>query len=396
LRESLAKAPASARRGSRGPGTLPSHASLFTGRYPTELRADYRRGLEPGIPTLASVLRGRGYRTLGITGNEYYTAWDAHLGRDFDEWRDYQSTPWQVLLSAWPWQMQVIRDIERARSPRAVLSAIRRGSPRAPTTLSFAPRHATNVSREFLSWQAALPTDVPFLAFLNLFDAHRPRYATRKFLTRFTPTPRGRDYYDAAIAYMDAEVGVILDSLRARGILDQTLVVITGDHGELFGEHGLFGHSTSAWRDVLWVPLVMRYPTAIPAGTQVDQAVSLRDVAATILDIAAPDLVGAPLPGVSLASLLRKDANGEATSPVFSYAHQGVNVNPEFPNGRGPVTSLRLDSLHYIRDGRGVEHLFNLTRDSTESVDLAMAPHLAQMLHRARGLSMSLARDKAR
>ena len=374
---------------STAPWTLPSHASLFTGRYPTSLRADYRRGMESGVRDLASVFRARGYRTVGITGNAYYTSWDARIGQHFHDWRDYRISPRQVLLSAWPWQMNVMRGIERATHVRAKLSAIRHGSFRAPATLSFDPRHATQVRRDFLRWQATVPTGTPFFAFLNLFDAHRPRYAPASYLTRFTPAPRGRDYYDGAIAYMDAEVGIILDSLAARGALDNTLVVVTGDHGELFGEHDLFGHSTSTWRDVLWVPLVMRYPQQIPAGTRVTTPVSLRDVAATALALVGGRDGNTPFPGGSLAGLIH-GLPAAGHSPVFSFAHRGVNVDPDFPNGRGPVFSLRLDSLHYIRDGRDVEHLFNLAVDSGETQDLAGLPEHQAILQSARAITDSL------
>lgn len=374
---------------STAPWTLPSHASLFTGRYPTSLRADYRHGMESGVNDLASVLRARGYQTVGITGNAYYTSWDARIGQHFDDWRDYRISPRQVLLSAWPWQMNVVRAIEHASGTRAKLSAIRHGSFRAPATLSFDARHATQVRRDFLRWQATIPEGTPFFAFLNMFDAHRPRYAPSPYLARFTATPRGRDYYDGAIAYMDDEIGTILDSLAARGALANTLVIVTGDHGELFGEHDLFGHSTSTWRDVLWVPLVMRYPGKIPAGTRVTTPVSLRDVAATTLALVGGRDSTTQLPGGSLVGLFRGDP-ATARSPVFAFAHRGVNVDPDFPNGRGPVFSLRLDSLHYIRDGRNMEHLFNLVSDSEETINLARSPGLQSILQSARAITDSL------
>lgn len=74
------------------------------------------------------------------------------------------------------------------------------------------------------------------------------------------------DAYDGGIAYLDQELGLLYDELRERDILGDTLVVITSDHGEMFGEHQLYGHGSSLHRPQLHVPLLMLFPTRIPAG----------------------------------------------------------------------------------------------------------------------------------
>src|SRR5205085_8095982 len=87
------------------------------------------------------------------------------------------------------------------------------------------------------------------------------------------------------IASLDHHVGLLLDELERRGVLDNTLVIITSDHGEHFGEHNLLLHGNSLYRDLLHVPLVVIAPGRVPAGRRVKEFVSLRDLPATVLDL---------------------------------------------------------------------------------------------------------------
>ena len=92
--------------------------------------------------------------------------------------------------------------------------------------------------------------------------------------------------YDGGLAFLDRELGQLLADLERRGLLDSMIVIITSDHGEEFGEHGLFDHGNSLYRQAMQVPLVVRYPARLPAGGRVGTPVSLRDLPATILDLA--------------------------------------------------------------------------------------------------------------
>lgn len=204
---------------SAAPWTLPSHASLFTGRYPTQLAANYRRGPQDGLPSLPAILHDIGYRTAGFTGNEFYTAWDSRLGRDFERWSDYRVSARQALLSAWPWQTFALRGVVDASSLREAASALIYKSFDAPAALVFDSRHANEITSHFLRWQRTLPADRPFFAFLNMFDAHRPRFAPPAVTRRFPRRGRTPAAYDAAIAYMDEEVGALArDSAETRDV----------------------------------------------------------------------------------------------------------------------------------------------------------------------------------
>src|SRR6185436_16836154 len=97
-----------------------------------------------------------------------------------------------------------------------------------------------------------------------------------------------RDAYDESIAYLDSRIGQLFTDLEARGVLANTIVVVTADHGEEFGEHGLFYHGHSLYRAALDVPLLMSWPGHLPARTVVSRPVSLRNLGATLIELALP------------------------------------------------------------------------------------------------------------
>ena len=108
------------------------------------------------------------------------------------------------------------------------------------------------------------------------------------------------DVYDDCIAYLDRRLGILLDELDRRGVLDDTLVIVTADHGEHLGDHLLFFHGCSLYRQLVQVPLVIVDPKGVPANRVVAEPVSLRDVPATVVDLLSLGR-DAPFPGRSLA-----------------------------------------------------------------------------------------------
>lgn len=372
------------------PWTLPSHASMFTGLYPTDLAAGYTHGMDDEPATVAERFHARGYRTAGFTANATYTGWDSRVDRGFERWSDYRRTWQQVLNSGLPWQTSMVRDLQEARSLREVWVALRYVPLRAPANLYFDQKRGHLVTREFLAWERSLQDDRPFFAFLNFYDAHRPRHSPPEIQRRFTGGRNMQvDRYDAAIAFIDSQMGMILDSLGARGEAGNTIVAIVGDHGEMLGERQFVGHSNMVYRDLLWVPFLLRYPGRIAGGTRVATPVSLRDLGATLLDLAGGRASPPRIPGTSLSPLLA-GATSVAPSPVFSYAHRGNNVAARFPNATGPLFSLVIDSMHYIRHPTE-ELLFNLVRDPAEAHNLIGDPGLVAILASARQVVDSLA-----
>ena len=171
--------------------------------------------------------------------------------------------------------------------------------------------------------------------------------------------------------------------LERRGVLRNTLVILAADHGEHFGEHGgIMSHGNSVYLPLLHVPLVISYPSRIPGGTRVRTPVSLRDIAVTILD--ALGFSGeSPLPGRSLARYWSSDvaerSEGE-TDVIFSALTANDFAHSLDPVRKGPMRSLVLGNLHYIRNGDGREEIYDYIADAAEHTNLADGNDSAQVL----------------
>lgn len=351
--------------------TLPSHAAMFTGHRPGTLGVGWREPFEAAVPTLAEALLERGYATGGFVGNLYYTTHESGLARGFGRFRDYRRSVQQVLLSANLVQLPLVRRLLSARGIDAVIAILRdfdlAEDLRMPAEPSHHPRRSQVIAQEFLAWQEGI-ANRPFFAFLNLFGAHDPFRIPASWRTRFAASPSSVDLYDAAIAREDSIVGLIIDTLRSRGVLDRTVVVITSDHGEHLGARGLNGHGISLYLPELRVPLVLRYPGRVPADAWVDTPVSLTALPATIMSLVAGTSDGAhPFPGRSWLAV-----DDAPPSPVLSELEQ--SDNPEVPAGEAPLYSLITDRYHYIYSETGKEELYEVERDPGETRNLAGRP----------------------
>lgn len=350
------------------PWTLPSHAGMFTGRYPSQLSTDWQEPLDRAHPTLAEELARRGYRTGGFAANHFYTSRESGLARGFEHYEDYLRTPKQVLLSTTLTQTRLFWQLLQGSGLFGRVKALATMDLRLQVMWTSHRKLAPRATDEFLRWQAGVG-DRPFFAFINLYDAHLPYDPPAPFDTMFSPERGELDRYDGGIAYMDDALGRMFAELRRRGVLDRTLVIVSSDHGEAFGEHGLHGHGNSLYRTELHVPLLVRFPAAVPAGTFSVTPVTLRDMAATVLDAAGAAPGTHSLPGASWLRLLGAGAAG-AGSAVVSEVSAGINTDPSHPVSRGPMKSLVTDSVHYIRNGDGVEEGYAWRADPGETQDL--------------------------
>jgi arylsulfatase A-like enzyme len=197
-----------------------------------------------------------------------------------------------------------------------------------------------------------------------------------------------RDAYDRCIASLDRELGRLFEVLERRGLLRETLVIITADHGEHFGEQGLFGHGCSLYLPELHVPLVIVPPEGSPTcetGRVVKEPASLRDLAATIASVVGPLVAAAsPFPGRSLLAGPRSPGDlvlSELDAPPESDPNHGAS-----PVCRGPLVSLVDRDFHYIRRSDGREELYDLENDRGETHDLVSTDEGAETLRRFRQL----------
>ncbi len=165
-----------------------------------------------------------------------------------------------------------------------------------------------------------------------------------------------RDLYDACVASVDAELGRLLEGLARRGLLETTLVVVTSDHGEEFGEHGGSGHGYTLFDENLRVPLILAHPAL--AARRIPEQVRLVDLAPTLVELAG---LSAPptWQGQSLVPLLE----GAALPPLPAFAE----------HAHLPFLALRQGAAKLIVDAGGQRQLFDLARDAAERTDFAQA-----------------------
>ncbi len=379
--------------------SLPSHGSIFTGRYPHEMSVGRQIPLDDTHPTLAEALAQQGYVTGGFTANLFYGSSDYGIARGFS-WYDARPAM-KLTVVAHTWWLS-----------RQSLHAIR---DRMDKRQHMLRRRAEDVNGALLAWISRHPNR-PFLAVINHFDAHQPYLPPEPFNLTFSATqPRYwfteeqhllpaevlvelRDAYDSSIRYLDHELGRLLAALGERGQLDNTLVIVTSDHGEDFGEHGkdIFGHARSIYATSLLVPLVVVYPPRVGQGIRVSDPVSIRDIPATVMDVLGM-ADGHPFPGISLARYANGSVTDEERSePRLSAVakHPWADEDSHWPAAIGNLFSLAAGEMHYIVHGRGKEYLYDLSTDVLEQNDLAGSPEFAPLLGRFRFVLDSMVRSE--
>jgi arylsulfatase A-like enzyme/Tfp pilus assembly protein PilF len=297
------------------PVTLPAHASLLTGllshRHGARDNTHYR--LPEGPETLAGRLAEAGYDTAAVVAA-------AVLDRQFGLDRGFGT--YDDAVSG-----------ER---------------------LEVAERDATAVTDRALS--VARDLTPPFFLFVHYYDPHADYEPPAPFSERFRSSP-----YDGEIAYVDQQLGRLRRELQALGRLEDTVVVVTGDHGEGLGEHGEATHGVFLYQSTLHVPLIVVAPGLWPAGTRVREMVSLVDVAPTLLELAG--LPPAPgLDGRSLAGLVKGAPAGARWLPLES--EYGFNSF-----GWAPLAGLTDGRWKWI--GAPEPELYDLESDPGEGRNLA-------------------------
>jgi arylsulfatase A-like enzyme len=360
--------------------TLPTHASLFTGLYPGwhgAVRRNYRSSgapLAPNSRTLAGMLRDHGYWTGEAAANYGYLGEWSGLSQGF--------TSADVIGAAH------LADPDR---PFYLRESARKALNLVTSTAEFDQycRRASDInSLAFAMLDNAGSGKRPFFLFLNYMDAHAPYLPPQPFATRFAdrnlvpvsakefldiraavnggkrPLREGeRRYlvsqYDGGIAYVDSRIGELLARLRALGLYESTMIVITSDHGEAFGEHNLTEHAFgSLYQDQLHVPLLIKYPGQHEARRS-SALVSQVDFMPTILDVAGV-AVPPELPGRNLRSL-----SGRDSGVVFAESEPRVDLRKDV-RLRGARRAVLNGDWKLIDWTAGPPELYNLADDPGE------------------------------
>jgi arylsulfatase A-like enzyme len=402
--------------------TLPSHASMFTGRWPHELSAGWFTPLDRAYPTLAEYLGSRGYATAGFIANSWYCASDSGLDRGFTRYQDYIFP----RLSFFKTAILVDRPLDGLQAIEGFLEDWLDFDLMGPAVENLQwlfktnRKEATVVNRQFLDWLSRRrQPERPFFAFMNYFDAHYPYELPVTGIHRFGVKPRnnrestlirdwlrliqnrpspyqirfGLDAYDDCVTNLDEQLGRLIDELDRRSILDWTWVIITADHGESFGEiPGVFWHGTSLYETQLHVPLVIIPPAGGPSPRVVTETASLRDLPATIVD-AVGAKSGSPFPGNSMARFWNGPTSASTTaaapeqalSEVVPLGAFGPDPSQWLYKPRWPMAALTEGDWTYIRrEGEVREELFRVRQDAQERRNLASDPAMRSTLERMR------------
>ena len=433
-----------------GPWTLPAHASLFTGQYTADHGAHAGTTyFDPEYPPLAARLRAADYRTAAVSANTWVSP-TYGFGAGFETfWSPDEPIVPSHPASPSPLPSRSEREgngrvgkLERVGRFGAGLrsSAIERI---AGPINEFYERHggerdtgARLTNRRIEYWlRRCWSGDQPFFLFANYLEPHLHYDAPEPFKYQYLPEdidPQEADaasqdawgyvtgridvtdrefealraLYKGELRYLDFRLGELYRTLASMGVLDSTLVILAGDHGENVGEHGLMDHQYSLYDTVLRVPLCIRYPESVPAGRVVSSPVEIRDVFPTVLDAAGLPIgpSGANAETTSDRSLLnaldRVGRSRDRADPAGSNSTRDTDSVAEFSpyaiaeylvprpfvetlrEHAGSATvdlaafdrglrCLRTDRWKYVERTDGTEALFDLASDPDETCDRA-------------------------
>ena len=355
--------------------TSPSHAGMFTGRYPIALSSDWLSPLDATHPTLAEALGSRGYATAGFVANYSACGLQTGLGRGFQTYDDRRATFYRQFESNSYLLLSLAVKLERLGLFHAPPSDHRDAAEMNRDVFRGFPLGEGRPFFVFINyWDAHDPYDMRKPPFDRMFpaDAIGPRSASPRSTTGDPKNLENRAAYDDCIASLDDQIGRLMGELGRRGLLANTLVIVTADHGEQFGENGLIYHGNSLYIPLLHVPLLISFPGRIPEGRSVREGVTLADLPATVMD-----LLGfgdrSPFPGASLARRWRDEVEteeGAPASPLLSEVGRGVRTPTHEPVSRGPMKSLVAGDYHYILNGDGREEIYDWRHDPSEEQDL--------------------------
>jgi len=369
------------------PWTLPVHASLFTGRYESGHGAGAQHeGLEPGLPQMGDVFTRNGYRTAAFCTNNW--AYDdgstSSAGTGFQE-------------------------------------HIRYGDPKIPAVAPYIPSKNPNEKDKGSLKTVGLATkwiddnimgkDQPFLMFINNTEPHDVYTPPEPWRSQFlesgvtyeeavaraggqASSTMGdrcltidewmlqRSLYDGSTACLDDRIGKFANELRQRGILDDTIFIVTGDHGDVQGEQAWYAYHSQngVWESTVKTPLVIRYPKAFKAKTRCKQLVQINDVFPTLMELCGikDEEASASIQGESLLQALkaptREFALIEAMRAIhvmrraWAEAEDPESLDVRFANVW--YKAARTLQWKYIWASNGADMLFDVARDPDERFNL--------------------------
>ena len=386
----------------RSPGiwTLPAHASMFTGLPASSTGADERwLWLDSHHVTLAEHLKSHGYDTVAVAANALLSK-DTNLLQGFDT----VVNPWHPKLRTLAAKQTADKLLPNDRSNELSphYTPPEHGARNAEWARAAYKESGPLLVNALLRWVDRRSDDRPWFAFMNIMEAHTPRVPSlesRKAVMDDAQIALGlqtdqshiafhfynfgkQDYtdeelaaingvYDASLRDLDGVMRTLVEGLTERGVLDNTLLVITSDHGENLGDHNLFNHRFALWDTLLHVPLMVRYPKRLEAA-RVARPVSTGDLFGTITALsgvptpeghAYGDLFGPPEPAVVSEMALPLEREVRTVMEV----HPDVELAPWMRSGR----SLVRGADKWILWDQGALERYDIVSDPAELQNVA-------------------------
>lgn len=361
--------------------TLSTHGSLFTGQYASRHGAYFVPGsigyapLPANSQTLARIVAEHGYDTMGVVANDGFLSHTYGLDQGFQYYD--QRLEARFLGGAPPYYLRW--------SVQALLAHFY-----TYPTYEKEARYAGEINRDvFPLLERARSAGHNFFLFVNYMDAHTPYAPPAPFDTlyagrephftlarldalkmdvmakghRIADADRNHllSQYDGGIAYLDSQIDSLISRLKELGLYENTLLIITSDHGEFFGEGNLVGHEVCVCQALVHVPLLIKFPRQ-KSPAKVDDLVSSVDIMPTVLD-----QLGFPIPAsVQGRSLLRPEP--VADRPIFSESF--ADLSGTYPQFRRIQRAIYSGRFKYIQSTAGKRELYDLAADPGENRNL--------------------------
>lgn len=378
-------------------------ASLLTGRYPTTHGyTNQRYYLDADVPTLADQMQAVGYRTACFSNNLYITA-QTGLNRGFDDFyyrglgsgREATASGSLQRTGAAAWSRL------KQRIPLAVKTMVRDTADSLNTQKSLCRDDGAAATERAIFHWLAQQSEQPFFAYVHYQEPHSPYFPPKPYRKRFFPEGwlRQWDYlrfdpapyysgkkaftaiemenyqalYDGEIAYLDWRLGRLFDFLRRRNLIDQTMVIVTADHGECFGENGYIWHAFNLYESLVRVPLIVRFGAWSRRNETDDRLVQSVDILPTCLQ--AMGLEPGPNDGVSFLHAPAREAvyieSDSATMMVQRWLEKGAGLREDdFSQYLRDLCCYRTREAKLIWTSDGQHEFYDLQQDPYEKHNL--------------------------
>ena len=365
------------------PWTLPSHASIFTGMYPARhgahkdwdhLQTNWPRKLDEHHTTLAEILTDHGYQTAGIVASHVlhsstgfaqgFTYYDEELISVLGELEHFSL---YKLIGRWVYLDEI--------AGRWGVCGYRRAYQINARVFSWLEKHCQS----------------PFLLFIHYFDPHLPYIPPYKYYRHFQEDENGEitqyekykrelvAQYDGELANLDDHLGKLFTRLKELNLYNNSMIILTSDHGEFFGEHDMWTHGYELYQEVLKVPLIIKYPASFPKQGEYSKRVSLVDIMPTLLNF-----LGLPLSRECQGRDLFK-GRSRVMAEIYRGTYSGIYdlfidryVKDRRFRKEGRLArqlkALYLDNYKYIKEYPGTaksrDELYNIEKDPAEVYNL--------------------------